>query len=108
MKLMYKNIGTVTKTFYGVEFKPGDTKECSGYINAPMFIRINNKNEDLKNASSKSTPKSTTSDPIDTASLKSNSTTKSTDNKSTTSKPDETKGAKKNDTDAVESTPKSV
>lgn len=40
MKLMYKNIGTVTKEFYGVSFKPGDVKEVPGYINADSFIRV--------------------------------------------------------------------
>lgn len=40
MKIAYKNIGTVTKKFYGVEFKPGDTKSVDGYINANSFVRV--------------------------------------------------------------------
>lgn len=36
----YKNIGTVTKTFHGVTFEPGDIKEVSAYINARKFIRV--------------------------------------------------------------------
>ncbi|MCM1224877.1 MAG: hypothetical protein NC548_61555 [Lachnospiraceae bacterium] len=42
MRIAYKNIGTVTKKFHGVEFKPGETKVVEGYINASSFIRINN------------------------------------------------------------------
>ena len=40
MKIAYKNIGTVTKEFYGVKFNTGDTKSVDGYINAPSFIRV--------------------------------------------------------------------
>ena len=40
MKIAYKNIGTVTKEFYGVKFNPGDTKLVDGYINAPSLIRV--------------------------------------------------------------------
>ena len=40
MKLAYKNIGTVTKEFYGVKFKPGDTKIVDNYINSPSFVRV--------------------------------------------------------------------
>lgn len=44
MQIVYKNIGTVTKKFHGVEFKPGDTKAVDGYINADSFIRIDGHN----------------------------------------------------------------
>lgn len=42
MKLSYKNIGITAKTFYGVEFKPGETHEVPGYINSPRFVRVEN------------------------------------------------------------------
>lgn len=38
--LRYKNTSRVTKTFYGVTFKPNETKDVSGYINDPKFIRV--------------------------------------------------------------------
>lgn len=59
MRLLYKNIGKVTKTFHGVTFKPGDTKEVSNYINAHSFIRIDTPNDVIKSASTK--PVSTSS-----------------------------------------------
>lgn len=37
--MKYMNMTYTTKTFYGVEFKPGETKEVPGYINAVGFIR---------------------------------------------------------------------
>lgn len=38
--MLYKNISSATKTFYGVQFKPGEIKSVPGYINAPKFIKI--------------------------------------------------------------------
>lgn len=38
--LVYKNNSKVTKTFHGVTFKPGEVKECPGYINDVTFIRL--------------------------------------------------------------------
>lgn len=38
--LKYKNLSLTTKKFYGVTFKPGETKEVPGYINDPKFVRI--------------------------------------------------------------------
>lgn len=37
--MKYINMTCATKTFYGVEFKPGDVKEVPGFINAAGFIR---------------------------------------------------------------------
>lgn len=39
--MIYKNTSYTTKTFYGVKFKPGETKEVSGFINDPKMIRVN-------------------------------------------------------------------
>jgi len=39
----YKNTSLTVKTFYGVEFKPGDVHEVSGYINDPAMIRVSAK-----------------------------------------------------------------
>lgn len=44
MQIVYKNIGTVTKKFHGVEFKPGDIKAVDGYINADSFVRVDRSN----------------------------------------------------------------
>lgn len=52
MRLKYKNIGTVTKTFHGVKFNPGDTKEVNGYINAKSFIRVDGNQNESKDKSS--------------------------------------------------------
>lgn len=38
--LRYKNIGTVTKTFYGVKIAPGETKSVPGFINSKSFVRV--------------------------------------------------------------------
>lgn len=38
--MIYKNNSITTKTFYGVTFKPGETKTVPGYINSKGFIRI--------------------------------------------------------------------
>jgi hypothetical protein len=43
--ITYKNISFSAKTFYGVEFKPGEIKSVPGYINCPSMVRIfTNKN----------------------------------------------------------------
>lgn len=38
--MRYKNTSLAKKTFWGVTFKAGETKEVSGYINDPTFIRM--------------------------------------------------------------------
>lgn len=38
--MVYKNTSYITKKFYGVEFKPGDVKEVTGYINDPKMIKM--------------------------------------------------------------------
>lgn len=38
--MIYKNLSTTTKTFYGVTFKPGEEHEVPGYINHPKFMRL--------------------------------------------------------------------
>ena len=35
--MFYKNNSFVTKTFYGITFRPGDIKEVPGYINDKKF-----------------------------------------------------------------------
>lgn len=37
--LKYKNTSLAVKTFYGVQFKPGEVNEVPGYINDPAMIR---------------------------------------------------------------------
>lgn len=36
--MFYKNISLSAKTFYGIEFKPGQVKEVPGYISSPGMI----------------------------------------------------------------------
>lgn len=38
--MYYINRSAITKTFYGVEFKPNEAKEVSGYINDPFFQKL--------------------------------------------------------------------
>lgn len=38
ISLTYKNVSYVPKTFYGVEFKPGETHTVKGFINDPAFV----------------------------------------------------------------------
>lgn len=36
--MVYKNISSSTKIFYGVTFKPGDIREVPGYVNDRHMI----------------------------------------------------------------------
>lgn len=38
--ITYKNISFSAKTFYGIEFAPGEIKAVPGYINSPNMIRV--------------------------------------------------------------------
>lgn len=38
--MYYINRSDITKTFYGVEFKPNEAKEVAGYINDPFFEKL--------------------------------------------------------------------
>lgn len=38
--MLYRNLSQSVKTFYGVKFYPGDTKDVPGYIHHPKFIRV--------------------------------------------------------------------
>ena len=39
--MFYKNTSLTKKTFYGVTFGPGETKEVNGFINDVKMIRVN-------------------------------------------------------------------
>lgn len=54
----YKNTSNSIKTFYGVTFKPGETHEVPGYINAVYMVRVNKPKEPPKVSTCKSQPKS--------------------------------------------------
>lgn len=43
--IKYKNISFSAKTFYGVKFEPGDTKEVPGFIDSPSMIRVDSKSK---------------------------------------------------------------
>lgn len=38
--MFYRNVSKSTKTFYGVVFKAGETKEVAGPINDMLMIRV--------------------------------------------------------------------
>lgn len=39
--MRYINLSPIVKTFYGVEFKPGDIRDVDGYVDDPqMFIAL--------------------------------------------------------------------
>ena len=38
--MIYQNLSYSTKTYYGVEFKPGETHEVPSAINDPRFIQL--------------------------------------------------------------------
>lgn len=38
--MFYKNVSRSTKTFYGVEFKPGEIKEVPKYINHRFMVVV--------------------------------------------------------------------
>ncbi len=46
--MTYKNVSYKQKTFYGVTFKPGDTKSVKGYINDPKMILVSSISASLK------------------------------------------------------------
>lgn len=39
--MRYKNLGITSRTFYGIEIKPGEVKDFPGFVNAPRCIRVN-------------------------------------------------------------------
>lgn len=41
--MLYKNISLSVKTFYGTEFKPGETHEVPGYVNDTKMIVVDKK-----------------------------------------------------------------
>ena len=46
--MFYTNGSAVTKTFHGVTFKPGETKEVFGAINDPTFVHSSIRQEPPK------------------------------------------------------------
>lgn len=52
--MIYKNITFATKTFYGVEFKPGEIHHVPGYINDSGMMKID---EDIKSIDNNTTTK---------------------------------------------------
>lgn len=38
--MFYKNVASFAKTFYGITFKPGETKESTQYINDKFMIAV--------------------------------------------------------------------
>lgn len=40
MKLIYKNVGRIPKTFHGVTFKPNEAKEVTEFINDAQMIKL--------------------------------------------------------------------
>lgn len=52
--MFYTNRSTITKTFHGVTFRPGETKEVFGIINDPSFVHSSTRQEPPKCDRSKS------------------------------------------------------
>ncbi len=48
MNLFYTNRSSITKTFHGVTFRPGETKEVSGIINDSTFVHSSMRQEPPK------------------------------------------------------------
>ena len=48
--MFYKNLSCIAKTFYGVTFEPGHTKEVHGTINDKMMVAVDG--PDAKNTKS--------------------------------------------------------
>lgn len=46
--MYYTNGSAITKTFHGVTFQPGETKEVFGYIQDPAFYRSSKRQEPPK------------------------------------------------------------
>lgn len=46
--MYYTNGSTITKTFHGVTFGPGETKEVFGIINDPKFVLASSRKEPPK------------------------------------------------------------
>lgn len=46
--MVYTNGSSITKTFHGVTFQPGDTKDVSGIINDPTFVKSSTRKEPPK------------------------------------------------------------
>lgn len=58
--MFYKNTSYSNKTFYGVTFKPGETKEVDGYINTKCMIPAEgpaNKKDNVQQKPSPEQPK---------------------------------------------------
>lgn len=47
--MKYKSFARIPKTYHGVTFNPGDTKDVNGYINDSRFVRV--KEDDVKKKS---------------------------------------------------------
>ncbi len=51
--MYYKNVSCFAKTFYGVEFKPGEAKEVPGYVNDKHMIVVDELQKPAKPAAPK-------------------------------------------------------
>lgn len=46
--MLYTNLSLITKTFHGVELRPGETKEIPGIVNDPKVVRSSKRQEPPK------------------------------------------------------------
>lgn len=72
--MKYINLSHTTKTFYGVEFKPGDVKDVPGFINADGMYRTEI-NEPVKGKKSDTAEQVETVDTTEAASKEEETTT---------------------------------
>ena len=56
--IRYRNLSVVSKSYYGVTFRPGEVKQVPGYIHSRYFERVTSTKEESKTSeSTKSTKK---------------------------------------------------
>lgn len=60
--MLYKNLTNTTKTFYGVTFKPSETKEVPGPINHIKFVQVSESSKTEQTNHSAVLPKSKVED----------------------------------------------
>nr|DAF92943.1 MAG TPA: hypothetical protein [Siphoviridae sp. ctX5W26] len=55
--IRYRNLSVVSKSYYGVTFRPGEVKEVPGYIHSRYFEVVTDTKEESKTSESTKSPK---------------------------------------------------
>lgn len=64
--MFYKNTSYIAKTFYGVTFKPGETKEVTGNVNNRWMIKVDTPQVKIQQKPSSEKPKDEPAKPAST------------------------------------------